>query len=55
MDETTIVVKTSKKLRDEAKKKEKLALWEGISAEMDREKGVKSFSSVEDLIRDLRL
>jgi len=88
--ETTMVIKTNKKLRNEAKAvagnlgiplttvlnallkqfvreqrltvssdatptKTKLALWEEISAEMDSAVGVKSFSDVEDLIKDLRL
>ncbi|MCR4328554.1 MAG: hypothetical protein NUV53_03490 [Patescibacteria group bacterium] len=90
MDETTIVLKTSKKLRDEAKSvakelgvplttvlngmmrqfvrekkfsvsaspaptKEKIALWENISAEMDRDAKRKMFGNVEDLLKDLRL
>ena len=35
--------------------KEKLALWERISAEADKERSVKVFSDVEDLLKDLRL
>lgn len=35
--------------------KEKIALWERVSAEADKERGVKAFSEVEDLLKDLRL
>ena len=35
--------------------KEKLALWEHISAEADTGQGAKAFSDVEDLLKDLRL
>ena len=88
--ETTMVIKTNKKLRNEAKAvagdlgvplttvmnaflkqfvrdrrfsvssdavptKTKIKFLEAISEEMDIEMNVKSFSDVEDLIKDLRL
>jgi len=88
--DTTIVLKTNKKLRDEAKlvaselgiplttvlnamlkqfvrekkvslsiepapTKEKLALWEKISDELDHSTRSKSFSDVDDLLKHLKL
>lgn len=88
--ETTLMIKTNKKLRDEAKivanelgiplttvmnsllkqfvrerkfsvsaeptpTKGKLALWNQISADMDRGRNIKSFNSVEALLKDLRI
>lgn len=35
--------------------KEKIALWERISAEADKGRGVKAFSDVDDLLKDLHL
>lgn len=35
--------------------KAKIALWERISAEIDKGKDIKAFSSVEDLLKDLHL
>ncbi|MDO8594733.1 MAG: hypothetical protein Q7R93_04455 [bacterium] len=87
---TTLTIKTEKKLRNDAKRtadelgvplttvinallrqfvrekeltvsvdpkptRAKLALWEKISAEMDKGVGVKSFDTAEELITNLRL
>jgi len=88
--ETTLMIKTNKTLRDDAKRvagelgvplttvvnvllkqfvrerqitialepiptTKKLAMWKKISAEADKEKNVKRYTDVEDLLRDLKL